>query len=180
MPFKAFTDYLLLEKNYSLHTVNAYHKDLQEFSLFIKSRYDAHHINDVSYALIRSWIVLLVESGISNRSINRKIASLKAYYKFLLKTSQINANPLIKHKALKTAKRMEVPFSEDEVATVLNDFHYEDTFEGVRDHLIIELLYSTGIRRSELINIKLSDIDSNKKTLKVLGKRNKERIIPLL
>ena len=180
MPFKAFTDYLLLEKNYSLHTVNAYDKDLQEFSLFAKSEYGDSNIDAVNYSQIRSWIVKLVESKISNRSINRKIASLKAYYKFLLKTSQIEFNPLLKHKALRTSKKVEVPFSENEMAMVLNEFHFDDTFEGIRDYVIIELFYSTGIRRSELINIKLQDIETSNRTLKVVGKRNKERVIPLL
>ena len=180
MPFKAFTDYLLLEKNYSLHTVNAYNKDLQEFSVFTQSEYEDANIDAVNYSQIRSWIVLLVESKISNRSINRKVASLKAYYKFLLKTSQIKTNPLVKHKALKTAKKIEVPFSENEMSMVLNELHFNDSFEGSRDYAIIELFYSTGIRRSELINIKLNDIEKSSRTLKVLGKRNKERVIPLL
>lgn len=180
MPFKPFIDYLLIEKNYSPHTVTAYHKDLQEFSLFAKDRFDDARIEQVDYTQIRSWIVALVESKISNRSINRKIASLKAYYKFLLRTGQIEANPLIKHRALKTSKRIEVPFSENEMSLVLNELHFDTSFEGLRDYVIIELFYSTGIRRSELINIKLTDIATSNQTLKVLGKRNKERVIPLL
>jgi len=180
MPFKAFTDYLLLEKNYSPHTVNAYNNDLQEFSGFALREYENDKIESINYSQIRTWIVSLVDSKITNRSINRKVASLKAYYKFLLKTGQIEANPLINHKALKTSKKIEVPFSENEVALVLNELYFEDSFEGLRNYLIIELFYSTGIRRSELINIKIVHFDSSNKTLKVLGKRNKERIIPLL
>lgn len=180
MPFKAFTDYLRLEKNYSPHTIHAYNNDLLEFSGFAGNEFENDRIENVNYSQIRSWIVSLVESKITNRSINRKVASLKAYYKFLMKTGQIEANPLVKHKALKTSKKMEVPFSENEVALVLNEFYFEDSFEGLRDYLIIELFYSTGIRRSELINIKIVHFDISNKTLKVLGKRNKERVIPLL
>lgn len=180
MPFKPFSDYLLLEKHYSQHTVKAYIKDLKDFSWYLDDEFENIKLQDVNYSLIRSWIVELVEQGVSNRTINRKVASLKAYYKFLLKTEEILSNPLIKHKALKTSKKVEVPFSQDEVRHVLDNIGFEDTFEGSRDYVIIELFYSTGIRRSELINIKLDDIDDANKTLKVLGKRNKERIIPLL
>jgi len=98
----------------------------------------------------------------------------------LLKTKTIDVNPLLKHKALKTSKKIEVPFSQDEIENVLDHLNFDDSFEGTRDYLIIELFYSTGIRRSELINIKITDIDYSRQTLKVLGKRNKERIIPLL
>ncbi len=180
MPFKAFTDYLLLEKNYSPHTVNAYNNDLQEFSVFALREYENDKIENANYSQIRTWIVSLVDSKIINRSINRKVASLKAYYKFLLRTGQIETNPLVNHKALKTSKKIEVPFSENEVALVLNELYFEDSFQGLRDYLIIELFYSTGIRRSELINTKIVHFDNSNKTLKVLGKRNKERIIPLL
>ena len=177
---KAFTDYLLLEKNYSALTVKAYSKDIESFSEFIKMEFSSNNINQVNYAQIRSWIVSLVEKNISNRSINRKISSLNTYYKFLLKINELGANPLARHKALKTAKKVQVPFSEREINTVLDDFVFDDGFEGLRDKLIIELFYSTGIRRIELVNLKLGSVNFQNKTLKVLGKRNKERIVPLL
>ncbi len=180
MTFKSFTDYLLIEKNYSKHTVNAYKKDLETFSSFIKDEFDSDSITNVNYSQIRSWIVDLVESGITNRTINRKISSLNSYYKFLLKIEKIKVNPLVKHKALKTAKKVQIPFSENEINEVLEQLDLDTSFEGVRNKLIIELFYSTGIRRIELVEIKLSDINVINKTLKVLGKRNKERIIPLL
>jgi len=180
MPFKSFTDYLLLEKNYSALTVNAYQNDLENFSAFITSEYQQDTINHINYPQIRNWIVTLVESGISNRSINRKISALNTYYKFLLKIKAIEVNPLAKHKALKTSKKIQIPFSEKEVATVLDDLFFEKDFEGIRNKLIIELFYSTGIRRIELVELKLLSFDLDAKTLKVLGKRNKERIVPLL
>lgn len=180
MPFQAFTDYLEFEKKYSPHTVIAYLKDLQDFQMFASQEYQYSEITDVNYSIVRSWIVSLVDSGISNRTVNRKISSLKTYYKFLLKTSQIEINPLAKHKALKTSKKIQVPFSEMEIENVMEMLQTENTFEGLRDRLIVELFYSTGIRRAELINVKLNDISFAQKTIKVLGKRNKERIIPLL
>ena len=180
MPFKSFTEYLLHEKNYSPLTIQSYNKDLESFLEFIISEYDMDSIHQVNYQQIRSWIVNLVESGIANRSINRKVSSLNSYYKFLIKTETITTNPLVKHKALKTSKKVQIPFSEQEMKTVLNELQFDTSFEGLRDRLIIELFYATGIRRIELIQIKIADLDLSNKTLKVIGKRNKERIIPLL
>ncbi|HLV37827.1 tyrosine-type recombinase/integrase [Xanthomarina sp.] len=180
MPFKAFIDYLLLEKNYSKLTIKAYQNDLNEFSDFIKLEFDSDSIEAVNYPQIRSWIVSLVERSISNRSINRKVSALNSYYKFLLKIESIQANPLAKHRALKTSSKIQVPFSENEITTVLDELYFENNFEGVRNKLIIELFYSTGIRRIELIDLKLRDVDFSNQTLKVLGKRNKERFVPLL
>tara|TARA_R110000787_G_scaffold89678_6_gene189683 strand:- start:566 stop:1456 length:891 start_codon:yes stop_codon:yes gene_type:complete len=180
MPFSSFLDYLNLEKNYSKHTLIAYHKDLEGFREFASSEFDFPEINNVSYAIIRSWIVKLVDDGISNSTINRKISSLRTYYKFLLKIEDIEVSPLAKHKVLKTAKKLQVPFSEKEIENVLEILKEEDSFVGVRNKLIVELFYSTGIRRGELVNLKLNDISDSQKTIKVLGKRNKERIIPLL
>lgn len=180
MLFKSFTDYLLLEKNYSKLTVNAYQNDLENFKTFIKCEYDLDNLLKVNYPQIRNWIVSLVERNISNRSINRKVSSLNTYYKYLLKIGDIQVNPLVKHKALKTSKKIQIPFSESEINMVLDELHFEKDFEGVRNKLIIELFYSTGIRRIELVNLKLSQINFESKTLKVLGKRNKERILPLI
>lgn len=175
-----FLDYLLKEKNYSKYTALAYGNDLAFFDAFLKENYGEMSLEEVSYTLIRSWIVSMVDDGIENVSINRKIASLKAFYKFLLKTKQIELNPLAKHKALKTPKKIQVPFSEDELNKVLFEIKYQEGFEGVRDKLIIDLFYTTGIRRSELIGLQLSNLDLSNATIKVLGKRSKERIIPLL
>ena len=180
MSFQSYTDYLLLEKNYSVLTVKAYQNDLEDFLEFIKHEYESNSINKVNYSQIRSWIVSLVENGIANRSINRKVSALNTYFKFLLKTGDINSNPLSKHRALKTSKKIQIPFSEAEIKTVLDDLNFADDFDSVRDKFIIELFYSTGIRRIELVQLKLTSIDLNTKTLKVLGKRNKERIVPLL
>lgn len=177
---QSFRDYLQLEKKYSPHTVNAYLNDLSFFDSFNKNQFDQDSIDQANYNQIRSWIVSLVDDGISNVSINRKMQSLKAYYKFLLKTKQIELNPLLKHKALKTPKKLQIPFSENEVADVLNQIPNPVGFEEIRDKLIIDLFYTTGIRRSELIHLKIGNVNTSNRTIKVLGKRNKERILPLL
>jgi len=177
---ESFISYLSLEKNYSGHTIIAYKKDINEFGVFCFERYGLEAIEDLNYTLIRNWIVALVNSSISNRTINRKIASLKAYYRFLQRIDRIKSNPLASHKALKTSKKIEVPFSEAEMEHLLQQILFTNDFEGRRDKLIIELLYTTGIRRAELIHLTHNDVDLNRCTMLVLGKRSKERIVPLL
>lgn len=176
----AFKAYLLHEKNYSIHTAVAYEKDLIDFRGFVTSNFEQESLMDVNYSQIRSWIVFLMDKALSPASVNRKIASLKAYYKYLLKAKQIENNPLIKHKSLKTGKKVQIPFSEKEVRSVLTEGTFKNDFEGIRNKLIIDLLYATGMRRTELIDLKLSGIDLYSNTVKVLGKRSKERIIPVL
>ncbi|WP_431127914.1 tyrosine-type recombinase/integrase [Flagellimonas flava] len=180
MQLSAFISYLRLEKNYSEHTITAYQKDILEFAGFCGDTYGIASIDDVEYTLIRSWIVDLVGNGISNRTVNRKISSLRAYYRFLQKIERLSVSPLAKHRALKTNKKVEVPFSEQEMEKILLEIPFKDDFEGVRDKLIIELLYATGVRRAELVNLRVTDFNPNSQTLKVLGKRNKERLLPLL
>jgi integrase/recombinase XerC len=137
-------------------------------------------LEEVNYSMIRSWIVAMVDDGVANSSVNRKIASLKSFYKFLLKIKVIKSSPLLKHKSLKTPKKLQIPFSENELDMVLNNLKFPDGFEGIRDKLIIDLFYTTGIRRIELISLKMQNIDLHNRTLKVLGKRNKERILPIV
>ena len=179
MHIQKFIDYLLLEKKYSPQTAVAYQNDIEAFQLFLTQEFSNSKVSQANYSQIRSWIVHLVDRSITNRTINRKISSLNSYYKFLLKTASIEVNPLLKHKALKVSKKIQIPFSETEVNFVLNSIN-TNTFEGIRDKLIVELFYSTGIRRIELVQLQLQDVDLSKGQIKVLGKRNKERIIPLL
>jgi len=175
-----FIDYLLLEKKYSTHTVTAYKADLSSFLTFYEEEYGVSDISKAGYQEIRSWIVALVDSGVSNRTVNRKVSSLKTYYKFLLRAEQISGNPLAKHKALKTSKKIQIPFSTSEIEDVLAILNAGNDFEGIRDRLIVELFYGTGMRRIELINLRTTDLDLVKGQIKVLGKRNKERYVPLL
>ncbi len=180
MPIDKFSEYLLFEKKYSENTVNAYKRDIETFQDFLDAEFDEIKVSLVDYSLIRSWIVNLVDSGISNRSINRKISSLNTYYKFLIKIGDIQANPLKRHTALKTQKKVQIPFSKSEIEAVIDKIDTVETFEDARNKLMVELFYGTGIRRIELIQIKISDIDLNANTLKVMGKRSKERVLPLL
>ena len=173
-------EYLEKEKKYSPLTVNAYQKDILSFQLFLNKNHDACILEEVNYALIRSWIVELSDSKIAASSINRKMASLKSFYKFLLKTKQIDSNPFVKHKSLKTPKQVQIPFSEKEINTLFELHFLEADFESIRNRLVVELLYATGMRRAELINLDIHAIDFYSNTIKVLGKRNKERIIPLI
>lgn len=177
---EAFRDYLQLEKKYSVHTVNAYLNDILFFEIFNKVHFEQESIDQVNYSQIRSWIVSLVDEGISNVSVNRKMASLKSFYRFLLKTKQIAVNPMLKHKALKTPKIVQIPFSEKELVDLMRQFGESDGFEEVRDKLIVDLFYTTGMRRAELINLMKNNVDLSSNAVKVLGKRNKERIIPVL
>ena len=174
-----YTDYILLEKKQSLHAAKAYTRDLKMFQLFCEQNYQLSAIEKANYPEIRSWIVALVDSGISNRTINRKVSSLNSFFKFLQRTEQLEVNPLANHKALKVPKRIQIPFSEAEMNEVLAALKGDD-YESLRVASVVELLYSTGMRREELIGLKEGDLNLEQRTLKVLGKRNKERILPLL
>ncbi len=180
MSLKAFVDYLLLEKKYSKHTIMAYERDIEMFQYFLSEYHDSELVSKTGYSEIRQWIVELVNSGVTNRTINRKVSSLNTYFKFLLKTQSINVNPLKQHKALRVGKKVQLPFSEQELKSVLENAIEVNDFESSRNHLIIEMFYATGIRRIELVNLKLMDVDLGKRQIKVLGKRNKERFIPLI
>lgn len=180
MPVHSFIEYISYEKKYSIHTVKAYEDDVKSFQSFCIETFNDSNVLSANYSQIRSWIVSLVEDGISNRSVNRKVSSLKAFYKFLLKSKQISESPLVKHRALKVGKRVQVPFSKNEMNEVIDSLSIDADFKSLRNRLVVELFYSTGMRRSELIELKISDLDLSNQTVKVLGKRNKERFIPLL
>jgi len=173
-----FFDYLSKEKNFSKNTVVAYKNDLETFKLFCLDQYEISDISIVTYPIIRDWIIDLSEKNLSPLTINRKISSLSKYYDFLLKTQVNKVSPLKNHKRLKVQKKLIIPFSEDEVFKVVDVFSKD--FEGKRNLLIVDTLYSTGIRRDELINIKLNNVFLNEDLIKVLGKRNKERLVPVL
>ena len=173
-----FFDYLSKEKNFSNNTVVAYKNDLETFKLFCLDHYEISNIAVVTYPIIRDWIINLSEKNLSPLTINRKISSLSKYYDFLLKIQLNKVSPLKNHKRLKVQKKLIIPFSEDEVFKIIDVFSKD--FEGKRNLLIVDTLYSTGIRRDELINIKLNDVFLSENLIKVLGKRNKERLVPVL
>lgn len=180
MSVDRFLDYITHEKKYSPHTCIAYKKNLIDFQAFCAENFDLEEIERVSYNHIRSWIVFLVENQNSNRTINRKVSVLRSYYKFLLKTETIELSPLKQHRPLKVSKKINVPFSLDEVAQLLDGNLFSKDYLGILEKTIITLLYYTGIRRQELIDLKTDAVDLYSEAIKVKGKRNKERIIPLL
>ncbi|NVN95035.1 MAG: tyrosine-type recombinase/integrase [Bacteroidetes bacterium] len=175
-----FLKYIKYEKRYSLNTYIAYKNDLEQFYTFISSTYEISEISAVTHQMIRSWLASLMETGIQARSINRKITTIKSFYKYLLKERVLSTNPTIKIVSPKTPKKLPVYVEEVNMETLLdnkNDFSEE--YLQYRNILIIEVFYNTGIRLTELINLKQEDIDFVNLTIKVLGKRNKERIIPI-
>ena len=180
MLIEKFIDYLQIEKNYSSNTLSAYKKDLIEFKNFIKENFDKYPIEHAKYKAIRLWIVELVNKNLSNRSINRKVSSLKSFYKFLVKTDTIGSSPLLAHSPLKQSKKIQVPFSKEEINSLLDSDSFKNDFRGVLQKTIITFFYFTGVRRIELINIKESDINMDSSTIRIMGKRSKERIIPML
>jgi len=173
-----FKNYLEAEKKYSILTVSAYTKDLEEFKDFIESTGTSLNKN-IEYTFIRNWIVFLSKNKISPNSINRKVSSLKAYFKFLVNIKEIKKSPLRNHTSLRTKSKVVNPLNETEMKEVFELFKTSEK-ELTRDSMIIDILYSTGLRRAELINLKKSDIYFDDQVIKVLGKRNKERLVPML
>jgi len=174
-----FIDYLKYEKRYSLHTIKAYEKDLIEYYDYSEVFQGEKNPLRLNFQQHRHYLVYLQNQNYSNRTINRKISSLKRFYKYLLNIGEITDDPTAKLTSLKFEKKVMVPYSKEEMINLLDDINYSDDFEGVRDKLIISVFYNTGIRLSELIGLQISKIDFYNSQLKVLGKRNKERIIPL-
>ncbi|MGF7217147.1 integrase/recombinase XerC [Spirosoma lacussanchae] len=174
-----FLQHIRYEKRLSHHTLTAYAKDLEQFSSFLATECNVSQPDRADFRQIRSWIVSLVESGLDKSSVNRKIATLRNFYGFLLRRKLIETDPMAKIQALKTSRKLPVYVEEKPMETLLTDVDFPDTFDGVRDKLVLELLYGTGIRLSELIGLKTNDVDLYKQTIMVLGKRNKHRIIPL-
>jgi len=174
-----FEAYLVREKNYSVHTIRAYMLDLNNFMEYLEEHSNVE-VDEVVYVNIRHWIVHLVDSGISNRTINRKIASLKAYYSFIQRIGIRESNPLAYHHPLKADAKVRVPFSQKEMTKVLDQSVNSSDFNAVRNLLIIGLLYATGIRRAELIGLDKASVQIEGKRIRVLGKGNKERLVPLL
>jgi integrase/recombinase XerC len=175
-----FLQYIQSEKRYSGHTVTSYKNDLEQFQVYMLAVYSSEEIESADFMQVRSWIVDMMDNGIQARSVTRKISTLKSFYKFLLKNNLIQANPMLRVKAPKSAKKLPVFLDQNKMNSLLDNMElFEETFEGQRNRLILEVFYATGMRLSELINIKVQDVDYINLTIKVLGKRNKERIIPV-
>jgi integrase/recombinase XerC len=178
MFIERFIRYLQFEKRFSPHTVTAYKNDLDQFSQYIVS-FESELLN-VTHQHVRTWIVSLMDDGIEARTINRKISSLRSFYKFLQRENLIGNSPMIYVRAPKIPKRLPIVITEQKMDILLDAQDvFSNDFHGIRDRLIIELLYGTGIRLSELVNLADNDINVYEQQIKVLGKRNKERIIPI-
>ena len=182
MPMNAGSDFLQhirYEKRLSHHTLVAYENDLLQFAEFLAGQHLATPPAQADHLQVRSWIVHLVESGLDKSTVNRKIATLRAFFGFLLRRKEISVDPMQKVVALKMSKKLPTFVEEKPMATLLDDIDFPDDFIGLRDKLVLELLYGTGIRLSELTGLKIADVNLYNRTIMVLGKRNKHRIVPL-
>lgn len=176
---KNFLKHLEVEKRYSPHTLTAYQEDLHQFFGFLAKTFEISDPAEVKHVHLRNWVAELVEAGIKPRSVNRKMACLKSYFKFLLVRGIISQNPANRLKPLKTEKALPTFVKEGDMSRLLDQINFSNDFSGFRDKLIVEMLYGTGIRLSELIGLKTRDFNVYDQTIKVLGKRNKERVIPI-
>ncbi|MBK6987535.1 MAG: tyrosine-type recombinase/integrase [Bacteroidetes bacterium] len=178
MVVQSFLQYIRFEKRFSANTVLAYENDLKQFFEFQKKLYEVEAPSDINQSMVRSWMVSMMEKGVGARSVNRKITSLKTFYKFLLRRGDVKTNPLLKVISPKVSKRLPVFVDEAKMKLLFTEVNFGDGFDAIRDRLILELLYATGMRRAELIGLTDERIDLYQCQVKVLGKRNKERIIP--
>lgn len=179
MFLQQFYNFLEYEKRYSHHTIISYKTDISQFALFLQNTFETSLLN-ANHQMVRSWVISFVEANLAPTSIARKLSSLKSLYKFLNKENLLAVNPALGVKSPKKNKKLLSFIDENKIITLLDSNHiFDSDFIGTRNKLIIELLFGTGIRLNELVNIKISDFSTTQEVLKVLGKRNKERIIPL-
>lgn len=176
---QAFLDYLLFEKRYSKHTLLSYQNDLEQFFAYLASQFDAPAIEQITAMYVRSWLAELKEEKISSKSINRKISSLKSFFKYQLKTGQLEKSPMATVTAPRVNKRLPVFVEQKDMATLFDYVEFADNWKGRTERLVLQLFYSTGMRLSELINLKESQLDLSQMQVKVVGKGNKERVIPV-
>ncbi|HPT13738.1 MAG TPA: tyrosine recombinase XerC [Bacteroidales bacterium] len=174
-----FIDYIRYEKRFSAHTITAYQHDLQQFADFLQFRYNQPDIIKATHEMVRSWLVELLSGSITSRSVNRKLSVLKSYFRYCKKQGYINESPMAKVIAPKTSKFLPVFLEKEPLENLFKEIPFEPGYTGMRDKLILMVFYSTGMRLSELCTLKISSVDFQAKTIKVTGKRNKERILPI-
>jgi len=174
-----FADYLKFQKRYSQHTVVSYQADLAGFFDFLEATFGPTSLPDVTPSMVRSWLAQLKEQGLESKSINRKISSLRSFFKHQLKSQQITVSPLATVVAPKVSKRLPQFVEKGDMETLFSYVEFPDDWQGETDRLILQLFYNTGMRQAELVNLKEAQVDASKKVIKVLGKGNKERIIPV-
>ena len=176
---QSFIDYLRFEKRYSQHTIIAYQEDLNQFFAYLNAVYPCDTLNEISSSFVRSWLAGLMTRGLTGKTVNRKISTLKAFFKYHVRTGLLQTTPMTTVVAPKIKKKLPVFVEQKHTETLFNHVAFPEGWQGHTERMILELLYATGMRLSELINIKESQVDVNQQNLKVLGKGNKERIIPL-
>jgi integrase/recombinase XerC len=175
---ESFIGYLKYEKRYSAHTVVAYRKDLDQFVLFVTEKVGEFNVKEIGSKQVRNWVVGLMEQKLSPRSVNRKVTTIKSFFKYLMREHIVEDNPAINIPLPKIRKKLPNFVGEEALSKLLDDGFFTDDFKGVRDKLIVTLLYGTGIRLSELLGLKETDFDKKGYLIRVLGKRQKERVIP--
>ncbi|MHA4808546.1 tyrosine-type recombinase/integrase [Flavitalea flava] len=176
---QSYIDYLTFEKRYSGHTIRAYQDDLISFFDFIALTFDTTSLSEISPSFIRSWLASLKDEGISSRSVNRKISTLRSFYKYQIRTGTVELSPMSAITSPKSGKRLPVYVEQEGMASLFAHTGFPDTWAGWTDRLLFVLLYHTGMRLSELVNLKERQVDPGNRSLKVLGKGNKERVIPI-
>lgn len=174
----SFLDYLQYERNYSEETIKSYREDLRQFEEFAREEIGDSAPSEVKAELVREWIVSLMDRGYTSTSINRKLSSLRSFYKFLLRKGEVVVNPLQKITGPKNKKPLPAFLRESDMDRLLDEVDFGEGFKGCRDHMIIEMFYATGVRLSELIGLDNKDVDFSSSLIKVTGKRNKQRLIP--
>ena len=174
----SFLDYLQYERNYSEETIKSYREDLRQFEEFARGEIGDSAPSEVKAELVREWIVSLMDRGYTSTSINRKLSSLRSFYKFLLRKGEVAVNPLQKITGPKNKKPLPAFLRESDMDRLLDEVDFGEGFKGCRDHMIIEMFYATGVRLSELIGLDNEDVDFSSSLIKVTGKRNKQRLIP--
>lgn len=174
----SFLDYLQYERNYSEETIKSYREDLRQFEEFARGEIGDSAPSEVKAELVREWIVSLMDRGYTSTSINRKLSSLRSFYKFLLRKGEVAVNPLQKITGPKNKKPLPAFLRESDMDRLLDEVDFGEGFKGCRDHMIIEMFYATGVRLSELIGLDNKDVDFSSSLIKVTGKRNKQRLIP--
>jgi integrase/recombinase XerC len=176
---QSFIDHLKFEKRYSAHTVRSYKDDLEAFAVFVRDEFGGLELKAISPAVVRSWLAALKDEGISSRSINRKISTLRSFYKYQIGNGGVEQSPMAAILSPKMSKRLPVYIERKDMAILFDEVRFPDDWEGWTDRLLLVILYYTGMRLSELIGLKESQVDGGNRSIKVLGKGNKERVIPV-
>ena len=176
---RSFIDHLKFEKRYSAHTVRSYQDDLEAFCRYVRDEFGEMALKGVSPAIVRSWLASMKDGGLSSRSVTRKISTLRSWYKHLIRIGEVEQSPMGAILSLKMSKRLPVYVEQGDMAILFDEVRFPDDWEGWTDRLLLAILYYTGMRLSELVGLKEGGVDSGNRTIKVLGKGNKERVIPV-